>query len=126
MHAESAGAANTVFLPTKCMALLEALCAARPAHCLLAADFDALPDTAMPGKNAPLVATTVSSAATAHMPTQDPSMLVLQWPQHLDFEATRVPGNMDDANINLVRGIYAWHMSRWMARRWITAPICFR
>jgi hypothetical protein len=52
-----------VFLPTKCMALLEALCAARPAHCLLAADFDALPDTTIPGKNAPLVATTVRATS---------------------------------------------------------------
>ncbi len=59
----SAGPENTVFLPTKCMALLEALCAARPAHCLLAADFDALPDTTIPGKNAPLVATTVRATS---------------------------------------------------------------
>ena len=58
--AGTGGAEDTVFLPTGCMALLEALCAARPAHCLLAADFDALPDTRIPGKNAPLVATTVS------------------------------------------------------------------
>ena len=54
-----------MFLPTKCMALLEALCAARPAHCLLAADFDALPDTTIRGKNAPLVATTVRAACYA-------------------------------------------------------------
>ena len=48
-----------MFLPTKCMALLETLCAARPLHCLLAADFNELPETTIPGKNAPLVATTV-------------------------------------------------------------------
>ena len=58
--AAGAGGVDTVFLPTGCMALLEALCAARPQHCLLAADFDALPETRIPGKNAPLVATTVS------------------------------------------------------------------
>lgn len=59
VHAGSGGAENVVFLPTGCMALLETLCKARPSHCLLAADFDALPDTAIPGKNAPLVASTV-------------------------------------------------------------------
>lgn len=62
-NAGSQGADNTVFLPTKCMQLLETLCAARPNHCILAADFDQLPGTTIPGKNAPLVATTVCFGA---------------------------------------------------------------
>lgn len=48
-----------LYLPTRTLTLLDALCAALPAHTLLAADFDALPDTSLPGVNAPLVATTV-------------------------------------------------------------------
>lgn len=72
-NAGSQGADNTVFLPTKCMQLLETLSAARPNHCILAADFDELPGTTIPGKNAPLVATTVgfggsSSEITAARP----------------------------------------------------------
>ena len=56
----SLGAEQAIFLPTKCLSLLETLCTARPNHCLLAADFDELPETSIPGKNAPLVASTVS------------------------------------------------------------------
>lgn len=51
-----------LYLPTRTLTLLDALCAALPAHTLLAADFDALPDTSLPGVNAPLVATTVRCA----------------------------------------------------------------
>ena len=54
------GAEQTIFLPTKCLSLLEVLCKARPHHCILAADFDELPETTIAGKNAPLVASTVS------------------------------------------------------------------
>ena len=57
--AGSLGAEQAIFLPTKCLSLLEMLCKARPNHCLLAADFDELPETTIPGKNAPLVASTV-------------------------------------------------------------------
>ena len=60
--ARSAGS-EIVFLPTRTLALLDALCAALPAHTLLAADFDALPDRVLPGTNAPLVASTVRLAA---------------------------------------------------------------
>ena len=41
------------------MTLLDTLVKARPFHCILAADFDQLPETRIPGKNAPLAATTV-------------------------------------------------------------------
>eukprot|EP00241_Pyramimonas_parkeae_P001559 CAMPEP_0114269190 /NCGR_PEP_ID=MMETSP0058-20121206/26452_1 /TAXON_ID=36894 /ORGANISM="Pyramimonas parkeae, CCMP726" /LENGTH=470 /DNA_ID=CAMNT_0001387603 /DNA_START=70 /DNA_END=1483 /DNA_ORIENTATION=+ len=47
---------NVEFLPTSCMALLDVLHAVRPAHRLIAADFNHLPDVSIPGKNAPLVA----------------------------------------------------------------------
>ena len=48
-----------MFLPTRSLALLDAVAGALPAHTLLAADFDALPETRIAGANAPLVATTV-------------------------------------------------------------------
>ncbi len=63
--AGSLGAEQAIFLPTKCLALLGTLCKARPNHCLLAADFDELPETTIPGKNAPLVASTVSPIKSA-------------------------------------------------------------
>ena len=63
--AGSLGAEQAIFLPTKCLSLLETLCKARPNHCLLAADFDELPETSIPGKNAPLVASTVSALSLA-------------------------------------------------------------
>ena len=53
------GWGEALFLPTGYLALLETLNAARPAHTLVAADFDALPETVIPGAGAPLVATTV-------------------------------------------------------------------
>ena len=40
-------------------ALFDVLCKMRPAHHLIAADFDALPDVVVSGKNAPLVASKV-------------------------------------------------------------------
>jgi hypothetical protein len=46
---------NNVWLPTRCLQLLETLHAAVPRHSLIAADFDALPDIKLPGRNAPLV-----------------------------------------------------------------------
>lgn len=52
MIADSRGAA---FVPTGAWAFLKALHAARPAHCLLAADFDFLPEVTVRGANAPLV-----------------------------------------------------------------------
>ncbi|GBF96788.1 hypothetical protein Rsub_09644 [Raphidocelis subcapitata] len=51
----SGGGPEAVWLPTRCLELLDALHAARPRHTLIAADFDALPDVALPGANAPLV-----------------------------------------------------------------------
>jgi len=53
------GGGDEVFLPTRSLALLDAVAGALPAHTLLAADFDALPETRIAGANAPLVATTV-------------------------------------------------------------------
>ncbi|EIE25916.1 DUF185-domain-containing protein [Coccomyxa subellipsoidea C-169] len=58
--------ANTIFLPTKCMMLLDTLVKACPFHCILAADFDQLPETRIPGKNAPLAATTVGGQTIDH------------------------------------------------------------
>ncbi len=53
-----------MFLPTSCLALLDALAAARPAHRLVAADFDALPGVAIRGASAPLVASQRGGGAT--------------------------------------------------------------
>lgn len=53
------------WLPTGCLALLDTLQRARPSHTLIAADFDRLPEVAVAGINAPLVATTVSAQAAA-------------------------------------------------------------
>jgi len=58
-----APAGGRVFLPTGCLQLLETLCAVRPRHRLLLADFDALPDTVIPGRNAPLVSDTAGGRA---------------------------------------------------------------
>lgn len=52
-------AGEAAFLPTGCLELLDTLCALRPAHHLVAADFDQLPEVVIPARNAPLVATTV-------------------------------------------------------------------
>ncbi len=53
------GSGQTMWLPTSCLQLLQRICAARPNHLLIAADFDELPDVAVPGQSAPLVASTV-------------------------------------------------------------------
>ncbi|CAL8470142.1 g9684 [Coccomyxa elongata] len=66
VDAGSHGAENTIFLPTGCMVLLDTLIKARPFHCVLAADFDHLPETRIPGKNAPLVATTAGGKTIDH------------------------------------------------------------
>lgn len=52
-----------VFLPTGCLRLLDTLCQVRPAHRLLLADFDILPDTVIAGRNAPLVSNTLDGQA---------------------------------------------------------------
>jgi hypothetical protein len=53
--APDAGQERDVWLPTRCLQLLEALHGAAPHHTLIAADFDALPDVRVAGRNAPLV-----------------------------------------------------------------------
>lgn len=54
-----------------CLPMLHVLPQARPSHTLIAADFDELPEVAVAGTNAPLVATTVGggapSVATSHL-----------------------------------------------------------
>eukprot|EP00884_Botryococcus_braunii_P011350 jgi/Botrbrau1/20215/Bobra.31_1s0012.1 len=57
---------HVLFLPTGCQQLLETLHDARPVHCLVCVDFDRLPDTQIPGRNAPLVATTEKGGTTDH------------------------------------------------------------
>jgi hypothetical protein len=54
--AAGGGSDHIVFLPTRCLQLLDTLAAARPQHVLIAADFDALPGVRIAGVNAPLVA----------------------------------------------------------------------
>jgi hypothetical protein len=44
-----------VWLPTRCLQFLDALHGAAPHHTLIAADFSALPDVRVGGRNAPLV-----------------------------------------------------------------------
>ena len=48
-----------MWLPTSCLQLLQRICAARPNHVIIAADFDQLPDVTVPGQGSPLVASTV-------------------------------------------------------------------
>ncbi len=57
---------DAMFLPTGALRLFNTLHHVRPNHRLLAADFDFLPETVIPGKNAPLVATTVNGATKDH------------------------------------------------------------
>ena len=47
---------------------MKALHTARPAHCLLAADFDFLPEVTVPGANAPLVSV-LRDGASVDFPT---------------------------------------------------------
>ena len=49
-----------IFLPTKASMLLKSIVAETPNHTILLADFDQLPEVKIPGRNAPLVSTTVS------------------------------------------------------------------
>ncbi|KAL3143873.1 hypothetical protein ABBQ32_003691 [Trebouxia sp. C0010 RCD-2024] len=57
---------QSLWLPTRCLHLLQRICRARPNHLLIAADFDELPDVALPGRGAPLVASTVDGHTTDH------------------------------------------------------------
>lgn len=57
---------EAAFLPTGALRLFDALHAARPAHRLIAADFDQLPETVVDGWNAPLVASTKGGGTVDH------------------------------------------------------------
>lgn len=66
-RALGAAVGDAVFLPTGAARLFDALHAGFPgSHRLLAADFDALPETVIPGAGAPLVASTAGGATTDH------------------------------------------------------------
>lgn len=52
--------AEAIFLPTKACMMIASLVKSFPSHSVLLADFHALPDVKIQGKNAPLVAATVS------------------------------------------------------------------
>ncbi|KAL0028989.1 hypothetical protein WJX77_009984 [Trebouxia sp. C0004] len=67
------GSGQTIWLPTSCLQLLQRICAARPNHVIIAADFDELPDVTVPGQGAPLVASTINGQTLDH-----PSYLVPQ------------------------------------------------
>jgi flagellar motility protein MotE (MotC chaperone) len=69
LPATSGAPALDVWLPTRCLALLDALHAALPRHTLLAADFDALPDVTVPGRCAPLVSGRPAPGITADQGT---------------------------------------------------------
>lgn len=56
---EGGASSEGLWLPTCCLHLLQRICKARPNHLLIAADFDELPDVAVPGHGAPLVASMV-------------------------------------------------------------------
>ena len=58
---EAYSESTEIFLPTKAVMMFESLLKAFPTHTLLMADFHQLPDVSIPGKNAPLVAATVSA-----------------------------------------------------------------
>ena len=64
LRARLAGEGEAAWVPTGCLALLEALHDARPSHRLLVADFDALPDVRVAGWCAPLVASQPGRGAT--------------------------------------------------------------
>jgi len=59
-------ATSVEFLPTNAMALFEVLHRARPNHRIVAADFDHLPDVAVAGRNAPLVASKRAGSTHDH------------------------------------------------------------
>lgn len=66
----TATAEGTVaFVPTGCLALLEALHDARPNHALLVADFSRLAEVRVAGVNAPLVASQVAGGKTVDRDT---------------------------------------------------------
>ncbi|KAK9785257.1 hypothetical protein WJX73_004359 [Symbiochloris irregularis] len=54
---------EVIFLPTTALRLLQTICAVRPCHSIIAADFDELPDVVIQGLNAPLVAATAAGVA---------------------------------------------------------------
>lgn len=59
VSSSGSGSGQTMWLPTSCLQLLHRICAARPNHVIIAADFDELPDVTVPGQGSPLVASTV-------------------------------------------------------------------
>ena len=61
------GSSESLWLPTCCLHLLQRICKARPNHLLIAADFDELPDVALPGQGAPLVASMVCPIPAQHL-----------------------------------------------------------
>ena len=63
---EGDGSSESLWLPTCCLQLLQRICKARPNHLLIAADFDELPDVALPGQGAPLVASMVCPTSAQH------------------------------------------------------------
>ena len=60
---------HVAFVPTGCLALLEALHDARPNHALLVADFSRLAEVRVAGRNAPLVASQVAGGGTVDRDT---------------------------------------------------------
>ena len=64
---EGDGSSESLWLPTCCLHLLQRICKARPNHLLIAADFDELPDVALPGQGAPLVASMVCPTSAQHL-----------------------------------------------------------
>ena len=60
---------HVAFVPTGCLALLEALHDARPNHALLVADFSRLAEVRVAGRNAPLVASQVVGGGTVDRDT---------------------------------------------------------
>jgi hypothetical protein len=71
---EQSRQANNVWLPTRCFELLETLHTAVPYHTLIAADFSALPEVQVAGRNAPLV-----SGRGPGRSVQDYSTVLVPW-----------------------------------------------
>ncbi len=78
-----------VYLPTQCRMVLDLICQARPHHHLIIGDFDELPDVQVPGKNAPLVASKVTSLPLADDAAPDPIQTILL----ANLQLTRPGGN---------------------------------
>jgi hypothetical protein len=71
---------NNVWLPTRCLQLLETIHTAVPHHTLIAADFNCLPEVRVAGRNAPLVSgRRPADKARTRSVVEDYSTVLVPW-----------------------------------------------